>query len=171
MINLRCCCQFSLFYINIPKRLIGIIFWSVDFFKYYIHLISFSILRCASAKNQLLCIQLCMCVFALWFSCVIFFLFAFNGAKNGLNILSINSLSQNISFLCTFYFWVYFISYHSFSACSFQFPRKNFLFFFISSLLNIFLSLSHCEKKISFLQSREFRSFRRFLYLCVCIME
>lgn len=98
------------------------------------------------------------------------FCFAFNGAKNGLNILSINSLSQNISFLCTFLFLSLLYSIPYVSACSFQFPRKNFMFSFIFSLLNIFLSLSHCEKKIiSFLQSREFLVSP--LCLNVCIME
>lgn len=100
-----------------------------------------------------------------------FLLFAFNGAKNGLNILSINSLSQNISFLCTFIFE--FALFHIFSACSFQFPRKNFMFsafFPLCSLSNIFFSLSHCEKKKSAsynLESSRFAASSVCVFFCV----
>lgn len=112
----------------------------------------------------------CVCVFVLWFSCVLFsFCFAFNGAKNGLNILSINSLSQNISFLCTFYFWVSFISYLMYQLVHFSFLVKNSCF---PSFLHCwtFSSHSHTVRKkiISFLQSREFlvSPLRLYVFLC-----
>lgn len=57
-----------------------------------------------------------------------------------------------------FYFWVCIIS--CISACSFHFPRKNFIFSaFFPSFFHCWTFSSHSHtvrKKISFLQSREF---------------
>lgn len=107
-----------------------------------------------------------------WFSCVflnVFFyvkVFAFHGAKNGLNILSINSLSQNISFLYVLLLLslLYFISFFSFSL-SISVSCKKFM---ISAFFPLFFSHSHTvRKKSASLQSREFR----FVCVCMCIME
>lgn len=113
-------------------------------FVYHNYLISFSILRWVSAKNQLLCIHLCSCGFSCVFLNVFFYVkvFAFHGAKNGLNILSINSLSQNISFLYVLLLLslLYFILFFSFSL-SISVSCKKFMFSAFFPLFSLTLTL------------------------------
>lgn len=154
MINLRCCLSFFFSFI--------LIFRNVWLGLSFLECCSFSILRWASAKNQLLCIHLCSCGFSCVFLNVFFYVKVFHGAKNGLNILSINSLSQNISFLYVLLLLslLYFISFFSFSL-SISVSCKKFMF---SAFFPFFFSHSHTvRKKSASLQSREFR------FVCVYV--
>lgn len=100
-----------------------------------------------------------------WFSCVFlnvfFYVKVFHGAKNGLNILSINSLSQNISFLYVLLLLslLYFILFFSFSL-SISVSCKKFMF---SAFFPLFFSHSHTVRKKS--ASYNLESFA--LYVCV----